>query len=145
MNYKDWLIPELKALNSWRASLIHVPDQIAELRQSFVTLRPAALDGTPVVEGGNRREDAMIANIAERERLDEGLRLTQSRVRRLERALDALSSQERHVLEYFYIERRKNCVELLMFELGYEKSQIYRLKDDALLHLARVRYGLVEM
>jgi len=145
MNYKDWLIPELKALESWRASLANVPDQIEELERSAVSLRPAAYDSTPVLGGGNRREDALIANIAERERLAEGLRITETRVRRLDRALAALNAQERHVLEYFYIDRRRNAVELLMFELGYEKSQVYRIKDDALLHLARIRYGLVEM
>ena len=145
MKTSDWLIPRLRELNGEREALIAIPERIQTLKLSFGAIRAARTDGDPVSGGTYRREDALLANIAERDRLRQNLEVTRREVEQLERALKKLSEDERLIIDRFYIDRPRDHVERLCEELHLEKSQVYELKNRALISLARALYGQVNL
>lgn len=146
MNYKDRLIPELKALQDKREALVNIPEKIRILEIRYGALRAAQTDAQPVSGSSiSRRENDLLCNIAERDALKMDLEVTQREVDLMEEALHKLSEVEQRVLDYAYINRRKNYIERLCEELGYERTQIYRIQDAALIKLARKLYGKVEL
>ena len=104
----------------------------------------ASADGSPVAGGSNGRDDALVNNILKRERLEEAQRLTENRVRRVDRALNQLSERDRCVLQRFYITPCIGGVERLCRELAIEKTTAYRWKDCALRNFTITMYGLTE-
>lgn len=98
-----------------------------------------------VAGGSNGRDDALVNNILKRERLEEAQRLTENRVRRVDRALNQLSERDRCVLQRFYITPCIGGVERLCRELAIEKTTAYRWKDCALRNFTITMYGLTEM
>ena len=91
-----------------------------------------------------RTDDALVNNILKRERLEEAQRLTENRVRRVDRALNQLSERDRCVLQRFYITPCVGGVERLCRELAIEKTTAYRWKDCALRNFTITMYGLTE-
>ncbi len=53
-------------------------------------------------------------------------------LRRVERALDALSKSERIALQHFYIRRSDGAAEVVCEELSVERSQAYRYRKSGL-------------
>lgn len=61
------------------------------------------------------------------------------RRQRIERAVAALPPTERAVIERYYLTGdHRRAAEELMEELGYEKSQIYRLRESALQRIGQL-------
>ena len=146
MNYKDRLIPELKTLQDKREALINIPEQIKILEMRYGALRAAQTDAQPVSGSSiSRRENDLLCNIAERNALKLDLMIAQREVALMESALHSLSDVEQRVLDRAYINRRKNYIEQLCVELNYEVAQVYRIKDSALIKLARILYGRAEV
>ncbi len=145
MNYKQFIIPDLQSLNAWRAALTTIPERIRALEMAYGAIRSAMTDATPVAGGTTVRDEMLVSNIAERDKLKSNLEITRHNVKRLESALELLPRDERIILERFYVNREKNHVERLMEELHYEKTQIYQLKERGLIDLARILLGVVEL
>ena len=145
MKYTDWIIPRLRDLEQERAALKNIPERILVLEMAFDGLKAANTDGTVVSGGENHREEAMLANIAERDRLRLNLELTRREVHQVEKALSQLSPDEALVLERFYVHREPGHVERLCEELNMEKSQVYNIKNRALVKLARMLHGQVSL
>lgn len=146
MNYKDRLIPELKTLQDKREALINIPEKIKILEMRYGALRAAQTDAQPVSGSSiSRRENDLLCNIAERNALKLDLMIAQREVALMESALHSLSDVEQRVLDRVYINRRKNYIEQLCVELNYEVAQVYRIKDSALIKLARILYGRAEV
>ena len=143
MKYTDWIIPRLRDLENERAALQNIPERIRTLELAFAGLRAANTDGDVVSGGENHREDLLLANIAERDELKKNLEITRREVEQVDGALAKLSQEERLVLERFYIHREPGHVERLCEELIMEKSQVYNIKNRALVKLARMLHGQV--
>ena len=62
-----------------------------------------------------------------------------ARRRAIERALSSLSERERTVLDLFFVHKpeESHSLDVLMEQLGYEKTHIYRIRSDALLHFSQ--------
>ena len=61
----------------------------------------------------------------------------------MEKALDALTAEERLVLERFYINPHKGSVDRLCEELGVERTAVYKRKDAARERFTKLLYGAV--
>lgn len=145
MRYTDWLIPRLKNLEQVRYSIPAMEQRIAVLRSQFGALRSATTDGTPVQGGGNGREDALIGNIAERQQLEKNIQFARAEVDELDAAMAQLSPDERIVLEKFYVRRQRSTAEAIAGYLNCDRATVYRIRDRALVALARCLYGRVEL
>lgn len=143
MKYSDWIIPRLRDLEQEREALHNIPERIRTLEIAFAGLRAANTDGDVVSGGENHREEVLLANIAERDELKRNLVITRREVEQVDSVLAKLSQEERLVLDRFYIHREPGHVERLCEELSMEKSQVYNIKNRAMVKLARMLHGQV--
>lgn len=131
MDWQTIAVERLKSYELRRRALETLPEQIKLLELEYESIRTARLDGMPS-GGEDRREAAMVGNIARRDELERARALASKEVALTELALDALDGRERRVLEEFYIHRRRDHVSRLCEELCVEKSRLYQMKDQAL-------------
>ena len=144
MNWKREAIDKLKNYEARREALENIPKEIKRLESSYVGIRSAATDGTPVSGGGNTREDAMLSNIVHRDELKRRLKEARLRVVQVDKALAVLDDEERMVLDRFYIHRTKDRVGELCDRLNLEKTAVYDRREKALRHFTIALYGITE-
>lgn len=144
MKWTDCAISDLKKYRAMNESLTNIPERIRMLEIRFKSVKSGSSDSTPVQGGGSRSEDAMLDNIVERERLKLVYHADRRLVRLIERGLSKLSEEERLVIDLFYIDRPRDHLDELTKRLGYEKTQIYRIKDAALYKFTVTMYGITE-
>ena len=135
---------KLRDYSAKRNSILSTEEQIKLLEGESTDVRSAITDATPVRGGGNRREDALLNNIALRAELQIAHDRTVEWVRNVERALAVLNDEERLVLDRFFIHRQKGCAERLMEELHLEQTQVYARRAAALRHFTIAMYGVTE-
>lgn len=137
---------ELRELEDKRMALSTIPEHIKTLEMSFSALRAASTDGEAVSGGGGSyREEAMINNIAMRDKMARDLEITRREVARLDAALEGLDDSDRLIIDRCFLHRSRDSIDRLCDELGYSRAQVYRLKDVALVRLANRLYGLPEV
>lgn len=136
-----FVVPRLRGLQEQKAALDNIPEEIEILEAQYTAIRAVSTDAEPVAGGTNHREDALIANILRREELAANLEITRRQVEQTEKILGQLQPNERRVLERFYVTGERYCVDRLCEELGYERAQIYRIKDSAVVSFAKRLQG----
>lgn len=143
MNYiRDWLIPDLRNLESLRASLRHMAEEFETLKIEAESIKAVSYDRDTVTGGENHQEDRLLTNIAKRQELEKSLEATRRHVRMMDELLSELPERDRLILDRMYIHGER--AESIARDLGYEVRQIYRLKDAALRELGRRRFGIRE-
>lgn len=143
MNYKEIVIEDLRNYNYLKQGVENAKARIRALEYAAEGLQA----GEPVRAGRRRsvRDDRMVDNIAERERLKLNLRTAQTLLRMIDSALSTLSEQEREILNEFYINKREGHAERLCHRFCVEKSKVYTMKDEALRKMAIGMYGVIEL
>ena len=128
-----------------KTGISNLRDRIAEL-ECLLTRVPSSNSQAPRVQGGTGGsvDAAYISWIAEKDELQNLLSFRESETRRVERALGALTDEQRVILDRFYIHRSHNYLDLLMDELGYERRAVYYRHDDALKQFTLALYGMVQ-
>lgn len=142
MDYIRETIDDLRKYESRRRSMQSIREKILILREDFGRLRGVQTSSAPVQGGGSGMESHLINNIAEREKLEQQLKIVTAQVKWLEKGLAVLGDEDRLILEYFFVDRPAEHIELLCDRLHLEKSEVYRKKDLALERLARRLYGI---
>lgn len=144
MNWQKEAVNDLKAYEARRMSVDNMKERIRELEQRAVRLGSLSSD-VPVQGGGSKQEDAIINNIAERDRLNQAIDAAQCLIDIIEKGLSVLDDEERKVLEGFYINRPSQHIDKLCDELHCEKSRIYSIKDRALYKFTIAMYGVIDL
>lgn len=145
MNWKAEAKEKLRRYDAMRLATINIPQEIQRLEVDAQSIRAAKTDA-PVVKGGSgNREDALLNNLLHRQELAWTLQQAQFWLQTTERALSALSPQEKLILHRLYIYPESGAVERLCKELGIESSTIYRRRDKALQHFTLAYYGVADM
>lgn len=144
MNWVKEAESKLRDYAAKEQSLESVAERIAQLQAEMTCVRSATTDSTAVHGGGNCREDALLNNISERTELERAKQRTAEWVEWVNKALRALTDADRHLLDMFYVNRRKGHAEQLCEELHVEKSEVYRRKEKALRRFTLALYGEVE-
>lgn len=142
MNWQAEAKEKLRRYEAMRLATVNIPLELERLEVDAQSIRSARSDATPVSGGGNRREDAMINNIIERQELERALQQAKLWLRSTDRALTALSKEEQLILHRLYLYPEKGSLALLSKELGIESSSIYRHRDKALRHFTLAYYGI---
>lgn len=122
-----------------------IPEQIEALELQYGAIRSATTDSEPVSGGTNRREDMLVDNILKRETLRSNLEVARREIEVTNKALAALSDDERRILELFYINRQNGYIDRLCGELCVERSRVYTLKDEALRKFCLAVCGTVDL
>ncbi len=142
MNWKEEATEKLRKYDAMRLAVQNLPEELKRLEQAACAIRSARTDGTPVKGGSNRREDMLLSNLVCREELSRTLRQARIWVSTADRALGALSPEEKLVLHRLYIHPERNAIERLCQELSLEQSSIYRKRDQALHRFTMALYGI---
>ena len=144
MKWKNEAMEKLRRYEVMQQAARNIPEEIARLKADAHALRGAATDTTPVTGGGNRREEALINNLVQRQELEHNLKQVNRWLSIAEKGLAALSDEEHLVLRRFYLHPEKGALERLCRELGVEQSSIYRKRDQALHRFTLAMYGFLE-
>ena len=142
MNWKAEAKEKLRRYEAMRLATVNIPLELERLEVDAQSIRSARSDASPVSGGGNRREEAMINNIIERQELERALQQAKLWLRSTDRALTALTKEEKLILHRLYLYPERGSLELLSKELGIETSSIYRHRDKALKHFTLAYYGI---
>lgn len=146
VNWQKEAIDDLRRYPALRQSLDSIRERRAALDLQAGAVRSSFRDAAPVSGGGGSgAEDKLIACIMERERLAANYKAVSKLVRQIEIALSLLGEDEQLALERFYIHHQDRHVERLCEELGYEKSNVYELKDRALRRFTIAMYGILDL
>ena len=141
ISYKDWLIEDLKNLQRNRFAIEQIQAELKTLDARFSAIKATNYDKIPGGGGTNTQEEKILTAIAKRDELEADLKATSLHVEDMERLLETLQEDELTVIERMFIYRERGAAQKLMTELGYEKSQVYNIRDRALNNLAQARYG----
>lgn len=144
MNWKREAIDKLKNYVAHQEALGNIPKEIKRLESAYAGIRSATTDGTPVSGGSNTQEDSMLSNIVHRDELKRRLKEAELWVSMVDKALSALSDEERLVLDRFYIHQAKGNVGELCEWLNVEQSTVYRKRDNALRRFTIALYGVTD-
>lgn len=135
---------KLRRYDAMRQAVVNIPEEIDRLEEELVSIRSVRADASPVKGSGCRREDAVLNNIAQRQELAWTLGQAKSWVKITDRALGALTPEEKLVLHRLYICPERGAVNRLCGELGVEQSSVYRKRDRALYRFTVALYGVSE-
>lgn len=144
MNWKSEAVDKLRQYEAKKLSLVNIPLEISRLESAARGVRSAASDGTPVSGGGSGREDMLLSNIVHREELERSLEQAKKWVALVDAALAILSTEERLLLERFYVHPERGSVDRLCEELRCEKATVYRRRDKAIHRFTLALYGGTE-
>lgn len=144
MNWKAEAKEKLRRYDAMRLATINIPEEVERLELDAQSIRSAKMDGDVVRGGGNRREDALLNNIIHRQELLWTLEQALLWLKTTDRALSALTKEEKLILHRMYIYPEMGAPEQLCKELGLETSSIYRRRDRALKHFTLAYYGIDE-
>lgn len=145
MNWKAEATEKLSRYLAMRQALQNIPEEIRRLEADTHSLRCVRPDQVSVKGGSGKREDMLINSLVYRQELQDQLRKAKSWVKITDRALSALTPEEKLILHRMYIMPEKGCIERLTAELGVEQSSIYRKRDKALHRFTVALYGIPEM
>lgn len=144
MNWKAEAKEKLRRYDAMRLATINLSEEIERLEVDAQSIRSAKIDGDVVNGGGSKREEAIINNIVHRQELLWTLQQAQTWLKTTDRALSALTSDEKLILHRLYIYPEIGAPERLCKELGMETSSIYRRRDKALKRFTMAYYGISE-
>lgn len=87
----------------------------------------------------------MLSCIVLIDRLEKKIPDIERKIALVDLGLSGLDSTELLVLDRFYINPIKKGAEKLMEELGYEKSKVYELRNQALYNYTIAQFGSIEL
>ena len=141
-----YVTDELKRHRDRKIAVSAIEEQIKTLEAEFTAIKATDYSRDIVSGcGDNIKEAKLIENIAKRTQLEQDYEVTVQQVNSVESTLDNLDPDERLVLTRFFINREQGAIQRLMHELNCEKSQVYRLKDKALIRFGTLRYGQIQL
>lgn len=141
MNWKTEAMEKLQRYDAMRLATINIPEELERLELDLQSIRSARTDGTPV-KSGSKREEAILNNIIHRQELIWTLQQAQLWLKITDRALTALTNEEKLILHRLYIYPEQGAIQRLCSELGVDTSNIYRRRDRALRRFTLAYYGV---
>lgn len=132
----------LREINLKRQALSNIQGRLSYLKDEMERVKGPVLNTTPVQGGAlNKEEERRLNNMALRAELAENAKKLKRELDTFDYAWEGLTENEQLVLTYFYMQQQRDCVARLMDQLGYEKSKIYYLRNEALYKLTVLLYG----
>lgn len=141
MNWKEEAIEKLRKYDAMRQAEKNLPQEISRLEQEAASLHAAGFDGKVMSSAVRGREDALLNNMVCREELHLAFSQAQQWLTVADRALGALTPEEKLILHRLYICPERGAVDRLCAELGAEQSTVYRKRDKALHRFTLALYG----
>lgn len=120
-------------------------EHLQEIRERMTSIRSAVLTVPPMGSpSGASNENRLDALIDEEKRLRAEIRAEELQAQIIRSGLRKLTETERTVLEAFTSMRSEKAVSYLIDATGYERAQLYRIKEEALRNFTITLYGFLE-
>ena len=143
MNWKDEATEKLKKYDAMRIATRNIPQELTRLEQVAKSLHSPNMDDPVQCTNLRSREDSLLNNMVHRQELSFALQQAELWLDVTDRALGALTPEEKLILHRLYIYPERGAIERLCGELGIEQSSIYRKRDKALHRFTLALYGTV--
>lgn len=143
MNWKDEATEKLKKYDAMRIATRNIPQELTRLEQVAKSLHSPNMDDPVQSTNLRSREDSLLNNMVHRQELNFALQQAELWLDVTDRALGALTPEEKLILHRLYIYPERGAIERLCGELGIEQSSIYRKRDKALHRFTLALYGTV--
>ncbi len=144
MNWKTEAMEKLCRYDAMRQSVINLQEEIRRLEQEAYSIRGMNLDKAQVRKRGSGKEDMLLSNLVHRQELSAALEQAGLWLQITDRALAALTPEEKLILHRFYVYPERGGVDRLCDQLQVEQSSIYRKRDKALRKFTYALYGILE-
>jgi hypothetical protein len=144
MNWQIVAIEDLKNYKVMCMGAKNISDEITAIDETLYSVRTSKMSAAPAYGGGNT-DDSILNGIVKRDRLELNGSINDKLVTKIAQGLAALSENEYLALEYFYINRPPNYMDVLAEKVKCERSEIYRLKDRALRKFTIAMYGITDL
>lgn len=142
MNWKYFAIEDLKSYEFFKKAIVNNEERLQIAEHNLTNLKGIKYDYNPTSTDTSHQEDVLINNIVIKEQLKLTNKHNKFYTEWIEKGLKELNEIELKILDRFYINPCKNCVDKLAEELNYEKSKIYQLRELALKKFTRCMYGI---
>lgn len=143
MNWKNEAVERLKRYESMKTAVRNMSDELQEASRVTPGFQTSQMDKVAVISSPSP-DDSLMNNLVRKEELANALRQAKNWIRVTDRALGMLLPEEKLVLHRLYIFPERGAIDRLCEELNYEKSSVYRKRDQALLRFTRALYGFTE-
>ena len=141
MDWKNEAIDKLCKFAAMERAVENLQEEMKRLELEQTAIQSAD-PGRISKSGGGRREDRLLSNIVKRQEMENRLAQAKNWIDQVKRGLEALSYEEKQILSRCYMKPEKCTVDTLCYELGAEKSTIYRKRDKALHTFTIALYGI---
>ena len=141
MNWKLEATERLRMYDAMRQAMVNLPEEIRQLEQEAYTLRGKNIEKPPGRVRGCRQEDLLLSNMVHRQELEAALKRTGAWLQVTDRALAALTPEEKLILHRLYVYPERGSLDRLCTDLEVEQSSIYRKRDKALRKFTCALYG----
>ena len=133
MNYKKWLIEDLQELETLRFACESMRKDLGSIDAEISAIEAGGKDA--------EREEWLLDARARWMDISENLKATEMHVANMDRLLGQLPEDERTAVRCLYVDKQAGGLFEAMEQLHCEKTQVYRIKDRAIMRLARMRFG----
>lgn len=140
--WKKQTINELEKYEARKVAEENILDRLRELESAMTSIRsPGA--GEVSARSGGSKDEKYLNNIVSRDLLKENLKTTRKATRRMDKALNVLTEEEREILERFFMKPEKEAAFTLADSLNIDRKTVYARREDALKKLTLALYGNV--
>lgn len=144
MKWDDVAIGDLRRYPGLCNSVENLAERVRILEESAADVKGANLDRIPVSGGGSHYEDKILSNLVEKEKKRNLLEINKQLKAAIEAGLDALTKEERTVLEAFYMFPHKNAADSMVAVLCCDRATVYRIRKRALYRFTVNMYGIID-
>lgn len=146
MKWDDVAIGDLRRYPGLCNSVENLAERVRILEESAADVKGANLDRIPISGGGSHYEDKILSNLVEKEKKRNLLKVNKQLKAAIEAGLDALTKEERTVLESFYMfpHKNKNAADSLVAVLYCDRATVYRIRKRALYRFTINMYGIID-
>lgn len=133
MNYKKWMIEDLQELETLRFACTALRRELTAIDAEI-----------SAIEGGEKtaeREEWLLDARARWMDISENLKATELHVANMDALLAQLPADELTAVDCLFVQKETGGLFEAMDLLHCEKTQVYRIKDRAVMRLARLRWG----
>lgn len=127
---------KLNAVTNLKHKISYLSDYIYTLKGSF-------RDTDPVQGGGCKQEDILLDRIVEKEELEKNLEYIEHEISWIQKGFTCLTDIEYKVIQQMYLNESRMSVDNICKSLGYEKSQVYNIRNTAVEKMTLELYGKI--
>ena len=139
--FRTWAIKELRSLNGLKFSEQHILQEMETFKAEVAAIKASSYDKMPSATGENFTEEKILNVLSRQDEQAKNLEMTRRKIADIERLLDQMPPDERHVIERTIIDSYKGVYDDFADEMHVDVRQVYRKRAQAIDTYARLKFG----